>query len=258
MIGQPEERIATFLEGRFANYYQGQAAEAGMISARGYGPLFLKSNMRLAGPELEAWLSSYDVLNVRYVLAADALRPAPTQSQALELVGQHRDTWVYRRPNTLPLVRLVTHYEVVADPDEAAERLLAADFDPAQTVILAAAPPCTPDNGPGQGTARVIEHRPEYWQIETAGESAALLVLSESAYPGWQAAVDGQPAATLLAYSGLRAVCVPAGQHRVEWRFDPLSVKIGGALSLLALILIGIAWFTGEGRALLASRVREA
>jgi uncharacterized membrane protein YfhO len=42
----------------------------------------------------------------------------------------------------------------------------------------------------------------------------------------------------LRAYGLLRAVALPAGQWRVEWRFQPAVVYLGLAVSLTTLIII--------------------
>ena len=74
-------------------------------------------------------------------------------------------------------------------------------------------------------------------------EAPALHVLSENAFAGWQVTIDGQPAEALTAYTAIRAVCVPAGEHLVEWRFRPTLYLLGAGLSVLALILLVAALF---------------
>jgi uncharacterized membrane protein YfhO len=64
------------------------------------------------------------------------------------------------------------------------------------------------------------------------------LVLSEVDYPGWRATVDGGPAQLLRADYVLRALCVPAGEHRVELVYDPPLLKIGLGVTGLALLTI--------------------
>ena len=76
----------------------------------------------------------------------------------------------------------------------------------------------------------------------------SLLVVSDSYYPGWRAAVDGRPAPLLRTNVLLRGVPVPAGRHQVRLWFDPLSVRLGFALSALALVANGAALgSTGAG-----------
>ena len=73
-----------------------------------------------------------------------------------------------------------------------------------------------------------------------SSDSAGLLVLADLFYPGWTAEVDGRPAEILMADGVFRAVALPQGTHRVVFRYQPLSVKIGAALSALALLAVAV------------------
>ena len=75
--------------------------------------------------------------------------------------------------------------------------------------------------------------------------SPGLLVLADTWYPGWSVRVDGRPAPLLRADHAFRAVALPAGEHRVEFHYQPTwlvpGVALGllGAGGLLAAMLIG-------------------
>jgi len=75
--------------------------------------------------------------------------------------------------------------------------------------------------------------------VET--DAPALLVLSDTFYPGWRATVDGTPVPIYQTNAALRGVPVPAGAHRVEMHFRPRTLQIGlglaaaGGLACLAL-----------------------
>jgi hypothetical protein len=71
---------------------------------------------------------------------------------------------------------------------------------------------------------------------QRTGDRLVLLVLSELAYPGWGARVDGQRVAMQTFEGVLRAVRLPPGSHRVTFLFQPLSVFIGVACGLLGLV----------------------
>ncbi len=75
--------------------------------------------------------------------------------------------------------------------------------------------------------------------LKAAASSSALLVLTDSYYPGWRARVDGKPAAILRVNYAFRGVPVPAGEHTVELRYEPASFRVGLFLSLLALCSLG-------------------
>ena len=50
------------------------------------------------------------------------------------------------------------------------------------------------------------------------------LVVSELDFPGWRATADGRPLPIQRANGMFRAVCVPAGSRRVEFRFHPWTM----------------------------------
>ncbi|HET7343700.1 MAG TPA: YfhO family protein, partial [Methylomirabilota bacterium] len=68
-------------------------------------------------------------------------------------------------------------------------------------------------------------------------DAPAVLVLTDTWFPGWRARVDGRPATLWRADHAFRAVAVPAGRHEVELRYQPRSVLIGALVSALAAAL---------------------
>ena len=65
-----------------------------------------------------------------------------------------------------------------------------------------------------------------------------MLILAESEFAGWQAAVDGQGRPHQRAFTTIRAVCVPAGEHVVEWTYRPVIFAVGGLVSTISLFLV--------------------
>lgn len=170
------------------------------------------------------------------------LEPRFLEGEAgLELVASDEAVYIYRRARVLRLARLVYQVEVVEDAETAIARIYEPDFHPQNTAILDQPLPCEIGPYPATpGVVRVLEARPGYWRIDVESESPALLMLAEIAYPGWQVTVDGIRTEWLTAYAVLRSVCVPAGKHLIEWRFDPLILKVGAVLTLSVLgLLVG-------------------
>jgi uncharacterized membrane protein YfhO len=123
--------------------------------------------------------------------------------------------------------------------DEEALRLLADEaFDPLQEAVLAGPVPVSlAGNGEGGSSATVVLRTPQRLVVDVEAKAAGLLMLSEVYYPGWEAWVDGEKATVLRAQHTLRAVQVAPGAHRVEMTFQPVSVRVGMAISALTLVL---------------------
>ncbi len=80
---------------------------------------------------------------------------------------------------------------------------------------------------------------PNYLKYSAITERDRLAVFSEIWYPhGWKVFVDGQPGEYFRANYLLRAMLVPEGEHTIEFRFEPSSLKTGQMIALISSILI--------------------
>jgi Bacterial membrane protein YfhO len=85
------------------------------------------------------------------------------------------------------------------------------------------------------GTATVTALEQQRVVVQTVSPNPAFLVLSDVFYPGWQATIDGKPTQIYQTNYVQRGVQVPAGEHVVEYRFAPMSFKLGAGITLGAL-----------------------
>jgi hypothetical protein len=223
---------------------QNGAGQVGLSSVFGYNALEIGANAAFAASVPDPRSTAYDVLGAGYVLSYVPLDQFSDGQRPLELVDHTDHVWLYRRGRSLPLARLVFRAEVIEDAVAATARIHEPGFDPQAIVILERATDCQlPASRPKPGTARVVEQRDGYWRIETDSSTPALLVLSETSYPGWKVTVSGMPADAITAYSTIRAVCIPAGKHTVVWEYSASIYLVGGAITLLTLLVLGIAVF---------------
>ena len=70
-----------------------------------------------------------------------------------------------------------------------------------------------------------------------------MVILSQTFFPGWKASVDGRETSLYEAYGALQGVVVDAGAHRIDFRYRPASVYLGGLLTgsgLLAVLVLAV------------------
>jgi hypothetical protein len=83
---------------------------------------------------------------------------------------------------------------------------------------------------------------------ETSGSKARFAVFSEIYYPkGWNAYVDGKQTDYVNVNYVLRGLSLAPGQHRIEFIFEPASVKTGNMLmywsSILMVLVVAVGFF---------------
>jgi hypothetical protein len=94
---------------------------------------------------------------------------------------------------------------------------------------------------PTPGRFRLQVREPERVMIDADLPCDGLAVVGDPYYPGWRAYLDGRRV-PMQEVDGVRAVRASAGTHRIEFRYRPMSVYLGLALSLLGLALTGWLW----------------
>jgi len=236
IIGETDERV---LPWGVSIFEQNGAQQVGLKNIFSYNALEIAANQAFLASKPDPRATPYDILNVGYVIAGGPLDDYTQDDHALKLIGNTDSAWVYRRKRVMPLARLVYDVAVVTSELAVRDQVNASDFRPRKTVLMTEPPDCTIGPEPSKkGTTQITAHNPTRWIIHTESAAPALLVLSETAYPGWQVTVDGTPARALTAYTAIRAVCVPAGLHEVIWIYSPRVYLIGGVISILALISI--------------------
>jgi len=87
-------------------------------------------------------------------------------------------------------------------------------------------------------TIKLTEYKPDYLAYKSNANSDQLAVFSEIYYAkGWQAYIDGKPVPHFRADYVLRAMRVPAGSHKIEFKFEPAIWKIGNTVSLAGSVI---------------------
>ena len=67
------------------------------------------------------------------------------------------------------------------------------------------------------------------------------VVVSETAWKGWRAYVDGKPTKLRIANEMFLAMYLPAGDHNVRLIYWPRSFVIGRTISAITHLLLGVS-----------------
>lgn len=96
-------------------------------------------------------------------------------------------------------------------------------------------------NNQDGGSISLTSYAPDHLIYEIEAPAEKLTVFSDIYYPkGWNAYVDGEQVEIKRVNYILRAIMVPEGEHKVEFRFEPQSVSTANTMAYVGSILVVI------------------
>ena len=191
-------------------------------SLNGGNPALVQIKLR----ELEA----LKIMNTRFIIYNPSAPPIVNEQA-------YGDAW------------FVTQVEIAENAD--AELAMTKNMDLGKTAVLSAEEPGnvslrTYEIDSSNQEVKKIAYEPNHLVYEVNSPKTAV-VFSEIFYKkGWKAYIDDKEVSIGRANYVLRMLEVPAGKHKVEFVFDPVSFKLGSRISaassglLLLLILMSI------------------
>ena len=172
-----------------------------------------------------------DLVNVKYLISDRGL-----QHPKLTPVWEG-GAYVYENRSALPRAFLVYRTRVLHDGSALERALRDPTFNPSEIVLFEREGPTVSGLVDSMPTVRIAEYQPEHVVVEASSRYDAVLVLADSWFPGWKATIDGVPTKILRGDLLLRAVSIPAGNHRVVFDYSPDSFRLGVMVSLFALLI---------------------
>ncbi|MFP4441308.1 MAG: YfhO family protein, partial [Chloroflexaceae bacterium] len=202
----------------------------------------------------------FDLLGVAFLLVDTPLFSSGAEDSAAGLypsvagwveVYSGPDMTIYRNRQALPSAWVVGDVQV--QPEDPAQLAVLSNptFDPAQQAVIAqtADQPFDPD---ATGTVQVVRRSLNTLELDVRVEArpgyAALLLVRQNYYPGWQARIDGASVPLLRADVNLQGVPLAAGYHRVVLTFMPSYFRTLFALALVALVGSMLLLWRNPGR----------
>jgi hypothetical protein len=136
-----------------------------------------------------------------------------------------------------PLLSFQRSFEVM-DASEILSDLVRSNFRRGDPVLLEQPiEPFEHSSGPADFRASEIRWFADGWSARVRTQVPGILVARVEHFPGWQAYLDGERVPSFQADYLFRAIRLPSGEHRVEFRYRPRSLLLGVLLAALAGIL---------------------
>ncbi|SRR5579883_403648 len=181
----------------------------------GYDPLVLQRVFPdMANPE-----ASMDLMNVKWSITTGS---APGFAM---------------RPTYMPRVKLYYQADILPDSQAFTRLKTDASYDYRNRMLLEEPleqPLGVPD---ANATATVTKYGDNEITTSVKTSSNAILFFSEVYYPSWRAYIDDKPAKLYRAFTSLRAVEVPAGNHTVTLRYESKAFATGSLITIITLVL---------------------
>jgi hypothetical protein len=202
-----------------------------------------------------------DLYGVKYITSV-----TPLEDNKFELVyanlegldGKREDLLkentikLYKNRNPLPRAWLAKDYKVM-DPEAMLSKMTSREFRPGEEVLLeedpewpnpTAAPITKRELGElnvrkpliGPQKVQMMSETNNRLNFQVNAKENSLLVLSDTYYPGWNAFVDGKETKIYRADYAFRAIPLNGGTHRVEFTYDPISLKLGVGGTFMGII----------------------
>lgn len=189
-----------------------------------------------------------NIVGVKYVINKDLTASGDFNPDSVmfppdryKLVWQEKPWQVYENLKVVPRIFLTNKYRVVKEKNNVVRILFSNDFDERIELILNEDPKVPQEKL--ESNSRLISYEPNEIRIETRSNAPALLFISDTYYPGWEASVDNVQANILRADYAFRAVVVPAGKHIVVFEYKPKTFYYGIYISIASLAgLVGVSW----------------
>lgn len=162
-------------------------------------------------------------------------------------VRRYEEAILYADPEVLPRIYAAPALDIVESESDALTAVASSSFDPFAEAIIVQGPdipklPQTPTDH-AKFNGQITSYHANQLTARIDVDRPAMIVFVETAYPGWEATVDGMPSRVWTVNYAFRGVVVEAGQHTIRLTYRSLPFEIGMRVSIATAILfvLGLA-----------------
>jgi len=201
------------------------------------------------GAELEQyWLGLLNSGTLRALSARYVLLPGQVDLPGYRLLGSDQRVAVYINDGAVPGAAVIPQVQVEPDSARRVELLWSPTFDPSKTAIVDQ-PVLALGQAGGTGSATIDGNGDDTLAVRVTTTGPALLAISRTYHPSWEAELDGVSAPVIRTNHALMGVAIPrAGEHRLLLRYRPKIVQLAAGITAATWIVVLLV--TGAGAAL--------
>lgn len=207
-----------------------------------------RSDVNLS-PNKEDWIYKermLDILGIKYVLdkndiPKESFEPEPWKFSPYryKLIWQNGKFKVYENLKAWPRIYFASNIIVKTDNQDIINYLLQKKEN--NLAVVEENIPGNISTG-GKGIIKLIKYEAGKIDIKTQTSNNSFLVLSDNYYPGWKAKIDGNNTNIYRTNYTFRGIVVPKGEHKIEFSYEPNSLKVGIMISLFFIFLTIISF----------------
>jgi hypothetical protein len=197
---------------------------------------------KLLRPSLQ--LRLLDLTAARYLVVDKQLdRTAQLAGRKPSLVLDAGSVRVYENAGALARARYVAQLQVLPTA-KVLPRLASGAVDARRVAVSDHAPQSgfTGTDDDATGTVEFVVDDPEHIVLRVRASAPGFLFLADAYAPGWVAHVNGRAHEIVRANHTFRLVEVPSGDSEVDFTYQPMSVRLGAAVTLATLIVAVALW----------------
>jgi len=186
----------------------------------------------------------FDLTAARYILVTESLdTTARAFHGGLRLLRDEGGVRVYENEQALPRARYVGRAAVLGEAG-VLPALARGTVDARRVAALdrELRSGFTGTSEDAKGSVEFVADEPQRVVLRVRASEPGFLFLADQDRPGWKATVDGVEREIVRADHAFRLVEVPKGDSEVVFTYRPLSLPIGAAVSLAAIIAFAILW----------------
>jgi hypothetical protein len=197
----------------------------------------VRQSARTAAELEQYWVSFLSSAALRALAARYVLLPGQVELPGYRLLGADQRVAVYLNDAARPAAAVVPEVQVEPDSARRMALLWSPTFDPAKTTILEE-PVLAIGQAGGTGTAVIEGNGDDTLVVRARSSGPALMTISRTYHPSWQAEIDGVSAPVLRANHALMAVPLSQGDHRVVLRYRPRIVYLAAVVTVTTWALV--------------------